>query len=138
MATPGLPSFHGMGIFFQLMYPLYTGRPGAMFRPTYPRAPPVTSPGTVLEALEAVKPNYVFVVPSLLEAWVHDPHAVNFLKSLDMIVSICPPIFLSFLPTKIRVTVAVRSLSLLATVSSHRAASSGLFTGAPNSGRLRG
>jgi hypothetical protein len=86
MAAPGMPSFHTMGVIFQLIYPLYTGRPAANFTPTYPRPPTITTPETVLEALEALKPNYAFVVPSLLEVWVHDRDAIKFLKSLDMIV----------------------------------------------------
>jgi hypothetical protein len=77
-----------MGIYFQLMHPLYTGRPSAIFRPMYPCPPMITSPETVLQALKALKPNIVFVVPSILEVWIHENDAIEFLKTLDLIVGI--------------------------------------------------
>jgi acyl-coenzyme A synthetase/AMP-(fatty) acid ligase len=88
--APGMPSFHSMGVLFQLMQPLYAGRTTAVFRPTYPRPPTITTPETVLEALKALRPNVAFVVPSLLEAWSHDRDAVEFLKTLDNIVRSIP------------------------------------------------
>jgi acyl-coenzyme A synthetase/AMP-(fatty) acid ligase len=90
-----MPSFHSMGVLFQLMQPLYAGRTTAVFRPTYPRPPTITTPETVLEALKALRPNVAFVVPSLLEAWIHDHDAVKFLKTLDNIVSIYPLVFVT-------------------------------------------
>jgi acyl-coenzyme A synthetase/AMP-(fatty) acid ligase len=87
-AAPGMPSFHMMGVSFQLLHPLYTGRPSGIFRPMYPHPPPVPSPETILEALKALKPSIAFVVPSILEIWIHDHDAVEFLKTVDTIVRI--------------------------------------------------
>jgi hypothetical protein len=70
------------------MYPLYSGRPSTIFRPTYPRPPTALSPATILDALKALKPNSAVVMPSLLEAWVHDVAAVEYIKNLDEIVSV--------------------------------------------------
>jgi acyl-coenzyme A synthetase/AMP-(fatty) acid ligase len=86
-----MPSFHSMGVIFQLIHPLYTGRPSAVFRPTYPRPPTIISPETILKALKALKPNFIFVVPSILEVWIHDHDAVKFLKTIDVIVSTDSP-----------------------------------------------
>jgi hypothetical protein len=52
----------------------------------------VTSPQTVLDTLKAVRANGAFVVPSLLEAWVHDPAIVDYLKTLSILVRWVIPI----------------------------------------------
>jgi acyl-CoA synthetase (AMP-forming)/AMP-acid ligase II len=85
--APGMPSFHTIGVYFQLMQPLYAGRPSGLFRPTYPYPPTIASPETILQAFKALKPNVALVVPSILETWIHEPEAVQFLKTIDLIVS---------------------------------------------------
>jgi hypothetical protein len=107
-----------MGVYFQLMHPLYTGRPSAMFAPTYPRLPTITSPETIMQALKALKPNVAFVVPSILEAWIHDHEAVEFLKTIDVIVSNPSPLCCCPLEAHIifSVTAAVRFRQLWATI----------------------
>jgi hypothetical protein len=87
LGCPGLPDFHVVGIWVHLLHPLYTGRPAGIFRPMAPRPPPISSPETILAALKALKPTAAFVIPSLLEAWYHDPDAVAFLKTIDEVVS---------------------------------------------------
>jgi hypothetical protein len=75
-----------MGVWLHLMYPLYSGRPSGIYRPTYPAPPPVFSPATILEALKALKPTSSVVLPSILEEWVHDATAVEVVKNMNEIV----------------------------------------------------
>jgi hypothetical protein len=138
IATPGLPSFHTMGV-SQLMHPLYTGRPTVIFRPTYPRPPTVTSPQTVLDTLKAVRAGGAFVVPSLLETWVHDQAAVDYLKTLNILVRQSHPKSAA-VPAKgltnylnCRLTAEVRSLPLSGMRLLHRDAASHQRTAAPSS-----
>jgi hypothetical protein len=51
----------------QLIFPLITGRPTALFEPQYPQPPTMATPTTILKALQATNANVVAVVPSMLE-----------------------------------------------------------------------
>jgi hypothetical protein len=77
-----------MGVWMHLMHPLYTGRPSGIFRPTYPDPPIVTSPATILAALQKLKPTSTMVIPSILEQWSHDVETIQYLKTIDDIVSV--------------------------------------------------
>jgi acyl-CoA synthetase (AMP-forming)/AMP-acid ligase II len=87
LGCPGLPDFHVLGIWMHFFYPFYTGRPVGVFRPTAPRPPPVASPTTIMAALKVLKPTMTMVIPSLLEAWIHDKDAVACLKAMGSVVS---------------------------------------------------
>lgn len=65
-----LPSFHMMGIYSHVFYPLFTGRPIAIFAPTYPQPPVVSAPDVALKAMRQTKSNVIFVVPTFLEVRV--------------------------------------------------------------------
>lgn len=67
LGAMSLPSFHAMGIFLQLFYPLFTGRPTAIFAPAYPRPPVVVSPDSTIQAMKQTNVNITIVVPSFLE-----------------------------------------------------------------------
>jgi hypothetical protein len=98
LAAPGWPDFHIVGVWMHFMHPLYTGRPSGIFRPTYPRPPVVASPMTILETLKALKPTDTRVMPSILEAWAHDPAAIRYLKTLNEIVStLAMPVLISLI-----------------------------------------
>lgn len=73
--TMALPSFHAMGVYSQLFYPLFTGRPSAIFTPQYPHLPAVSSPGAALTAMKQTKTNVVFVVPTFFEVTTPHPFA---------------------------------------------------------------
>jgi acyl-CoA synthetase (AMP-forming)/AMP-acid ligase II len=87
LAAPGLPGFHVGGIWMHLVYPLYSGRPSGILRPTFPLPPPVSSPAVILAALKSLKPTATLIMPSILESWAHDAEAVKYLKTIDEIVS---------------------------------------------------
>jgi acyl-coenzyme A synthetase/AMP-(fatty) acid ligase len=87
LATPGLPDFHMMGIWMHFVHPLYTGRPSGIFKPMYPRPPLASSPMSMLAALKELKPTATLIIPSILESWAHDAEAIEYLKTLDSIVS---------------------------------------------------
>jgi hypothetical protein len=70
-----------------LIYPLYAGRPTGIFRPQYPRPPPVLAPATILAALKELKPTNTIAMPSLLEQWAQDEETVKFLATIDIIAS---------------------------------------------------
>ena len=109
----------------QLIHPLYTGRPTVIFRPAYPRPPMVTSPQTVLDTLKAVRANGAFVVPSILEAWAHDPATVDYLKTLNILVRrVIPFVAMRLISFDVRSTAAALSLRLSGTRSSQRDAAS--------------
>jgi hypothetical protein len=92
-----------MGFWFQIMHPLLTGRPTAIFEPQYPQAPVLATLATTIDGIIRTKSTAVFVVPAflevshlcfilnganadmLLQAWAHEPEATNVLKSLDLI-----------------------------------------------------
>jgi hypothetical protein len=69
-----------------LVYPLYTGRPSAIFRPAYPRPAFVSSPAAILAALKELKPTATLVMPSVLESWSHNVEAIKYLQTLDGLV----------------------------------------------------
>jgi hypothetical protein len=91
------------GTLLQLVHPLYTGRPVALFAPQHPRPPAPVTPENVLAALRATRANVVFVVPSLLEVrsaprrapaarmltrrqmWVHDADVCALLRGYEMV-----------------------------------------------------
>jgi hypothetical protein len=64
-----MPSFHSMGFWFQLMHPLLTGYPIALFEVKHPEAPVLPSPAVVIDAIRRTKATTVYLVPSFLEVF---------------------------------------------------------------------
>lgn len=75
-----------MAVAMQLLLPLYTGQPSAIFRPMFPQPPTVTTPAAILAALQAVQATTAFTVPSIIESWIHDQDALKYLSTLDQLV----------------------------------------------------
>jgi acyl-coenzyme A synthetase/AMP-(fatty) acid ligase len=64
-----LPSFHTMGFCFQLLFPLYTGRPVALFEPQFPNLPVLPSPAVVLDAMRRSQATAACLIPAFLEVF---------------------------------------------------------------------
>lgn len=85
-----LPSFHTLGIYYQLLYTIY----GIILVTVFP--PKVLSPGdlpflatsdNILEHLERTKSNCFTIVPTFLHVWAQSEAALMFLKSMAWIVN---------------------------------------------------
>lgn len=90
--APGLPSFHMMGVFLQVLLPLYGPITTAIFAPTVIKpedVPPIGNPETVLECVRATKCQGLVVLPTFLHSWSQSPEAVDVLKTLMFVVSCC-------------------------------------------------
>jgi acyl-coenzyme A synthetase/AMP-(fatty) acid ligase len=56
-----------MGFWFQLMHPLMTGLPVALFSHQHPAPPVLPTPATVIDAIRKTKATTVYSVPAFLE-----------------------------------------------------------------------
>ncbi|KAE9406882.1 putative aminoadipate reductase [Gymnopus androsaceus JB14] len=84
----GLPTFHMMGFFFQVLIPLYGLVTTAIFAPTVTRPDAVPILGTaenVLEAAKIVKVSAMMTVPTFLHIWSQSEDAVEFLRTLRVL-----------------------------------------------------
>ncbi|KAF8909567.1 hypothetical protein CPB85DRAFT_1435595 [Mucidula mucida] len=83
-----LPSFHTLGVYFQLIIPMVALRVINISPPLCPSAgnlPFQASPASVLDHAEATKCNAVVTFPSILELWASIPHAVQFLRTMKFV-----------------------------------------------------
>ncbi|TRM56543.1 hypothetical protein BD626DRAFT_519015 [Schizophyllum amplum] len=83
-----LPPFHAMGVFSQILTPLYGGAATAVFEPvakTPHDVPPPPTPDHQLSAARACGCTVLVMVPAYLQIWATDPDAVDFLKSLQVV-----------------------------------------------------
>lgn len=62
-----LPTFHSMGILTQVMAPLVSGQPVAVYEPKYPAPPVIPNPQNLLDATRICGCNAVMTVPSFIE-----------------------------------------------------------------------
>ncbi|KAG2145295.1 putative aminoadipate reductase [Suillus bovinus] len=81
-----LPSFHTLGIHFQLFAPIATLSSASIYPPTSlldPLATPVVpNSQNILDSILKTKSNALIVVPAFLEQWAFSPSAVDVLKTL--------------------------------------------------------
>ncbi|GAB1517058.1 hypothetical protein RhiTH_000101 [Rhizoctonia solani] len=82
--TMALPTFHAMGMFLQVMMPLYAGYTQVMFAPS--RIPVVPTPDLTIKAGIGARCEYMMCVPAFLEAWSVDENAVSQLRRMKGIV----------------------------------------------------
>ena len=66
-AGMGLPTFHGMGFFLQLMQPLVMATPIVVFTPQDPDPPIVPNPQNVFEVARLAQCNAFIAAPSFVE-----------------------------------------------------------------------
>ncbi|KAG7447195.1 acetyl-CoA synthetase-like protein [Guyanagaster necrorhizus] len=83
-----LPSFHTLGIYFQILTPLVGLRTVAVYPPLCktPTSQPFTpSPGSVLEHIARTQSNSVVAIPAIIEVWASIPAAVDVLRKLQIV-----------------------------------------------------
>ncbi|KAG1870691.1 putative aminoadipate reductase [Suillus subalutaceus] len=84
-----LPSFHTLGVNFQLFVPIASLSSVSIFPPTSfldPLAAPVIpNSQNILDSVLKTKSNAMIVVPAFLEQWAFSPSAVDVLKTLEYI-----------------------------------------------------
>ncbi|KAK0189809.1 putative aminoadipate reductase [Armillaria mellea] len=83
-----LPSFHTLGIYFQILTPLVGLRTVAVYPPlckTPASQPFTTSPGSVLEHVTRTHCNSVVAIPAIIEVWASIPAAVDVLRNLQIV-----------------------------------------------------
>lgn len=83
-----LPSFHTLGIYFQILTPLVGLRTVAVYPPLCktPASQPFTpSPGSVLEHVTRTQSNSVVAIPAIIEVWASIPAAVDVLRNLQIV-----------------------------------------------------
>ncbi|KAK0463067.1 putative aminoadipate reductase [Desarmillaria tabescens] len=83
-----LPSFHTLGIYFQILTPLVGLRTVAVYPPLCktPASQPFTpSPGSVLEHITLTRSNSLVAIPAIIEVWASIPAAVDVLRELQIV-----------------------------------------------------
>ncbi|KAF5393844.1 hypothetical protein D9757_000419 [Collybiopsis confluens] len=84
-----LSNFPYDGTCFQVLSPLYGIITTAILPPTVtkPGAIPVTvTPETVLDAAKVLKPTFMITVPTFLHTWAQSDNAVEFLRTLNLLM----------------------------------------------------
>ncbi|GLB33171.1 putative acetyl-CoA synthetase-like protein [Lyophyllum shimeji] len=84
-----LPPFHTLGVYMQLMNPLYGIVPISVFPPTATSSellPATPSPQNILEHVKLTKSNALMIIPTLLQLWHNSSAAVELLKSLEFVI----------------------------------------------------
>ncbi|CAE6506561.1 unnamed protein product [Rhizoctonia solani] len=82
--TMALPTFHAMGMFIQVLMPLYAGYTQVLFAPNY--IPVVPTPNLTIEAAVSTKCAFMMCVPAFLETWSQDKHAISHLRQMKGIM----------------------------------------------------
>ncbi|KAG6852406.1 hypothetical protein C0991_012301 [Blastosporella zonata] len=83
-----LPSFHALGIYIQVLYPLA----GVFSIGVYPprvtsreATPMMPTPDNILDHTMRTKSNSMITIPALLQVWAQSPEAVNSLATLEFV-----------------------------------------------------
>ena len=90
IGAASLQSFHTLGIYVQLFYPVVSLKSVSVYAPTSyhdPTTPPVipTTQNTI-ETVQRTKSTALVVVPSFLEEWATSPQVVQLLSGLQYVV----------------------------------------------------
>lgn len=91
MGCMALPAFHTLGVYMQLLNPLYGAVSIAVYPPTATEKhllPVIPSPSNILEHTRRTKANSIIIIPTLLQIWAQSLDAVEFLKTLEYVVSV--------------------------------------------------
>jgi hypothetical protein len=85
-----LPPFHTLGFIVQVLYALRSCTTIALYPPITKRPdllPVMPTPQNVLDHTRRTKSNGIIIIPSIIQIWSQDPRSVDFLKSLEFVVS---------------------------------------------------
>ncbi|KAG1835183.1 putative aminoadipate reductase [Suillus variegatus] len=89
ICAASLPSFHTLGVYFQLVTPIASLSSVSIYPPTSfldPLAAPVLpNSQNILDTILETKSNALIVVPAFLEQWASSPSAVDVLKNLEYV-----------------------------------------------------
>ncbi|KAG2076577.1 acetyl-CoA synthetase-like protein [Suillus decipiens] len=92
ICAASLPSFHTIGIYFQLFLPITTLSSVSIYPPTSflnPLATPVIpNSQNILDSVLHTNSNTLLVAPVFLEQWALLPSAIDVLKTLECVVSL--------------------------------------------------
>jgi len=85
-----LPPFHTMGIYTQVIYPLYCLNCIGVFPPTVVSKasfPIMATPANILEHTARTKSNAIITVPAFIQIWAQSKESIDLLKTLEFVVS---------------------------------------------------
>lgn len=86
-----LPAFHLMAQIAQVVTPLYTGSPVALWAPAFSGVehlpPPVPTPESSLQAIRLSRATAILTVPTFVVSWSHNEDAIETMRSLEYVVS---------------------------------------------------
>ncbi|KAF5371510.1 hypothetical protein D9615_009619 [Tricholomella constricta] len=88
MGCMALPAFHTLGIYLQVLNPLYGIAPITLYPPTAttPELLPITpSPQNIIEHTKLTKSNAIIIIPTLLQIWSTSQETIEFLKTLEFL-----------------------------------------------------
>ncbi|RDB20740.1 Non-canonical non-ribosomal peptide synthetase FUB8 [Hypsizygus marmoreus] len=80
-----LPSFHTLGIFAQLLHPLFAVLSVSLYPPSVfgrKDQPIVPTPENILDHLRRTETTALIIIPAILHTWSQSEEAINFLKTL--------------------------------------------------------
>ncbi|KAF7794887.1 hypothetical protein EIP86_006030 [Pleurotus ostreatoroseus] len=80
-----LPTFHTIGMYIQLYYPLVSGYAVAVYTPQGAASPIMPNPKNVLEVARLTGCTALPSVPAFLEAWAQSEEDIDFLASMEMV-----------------------------------------------------
>ncbi|CAE6424863.1 unnamed protein product [Rhizoctonia solani] len=84
--TMALPTFHAMGMFFQIFGPIYAGCTQVLFAPSH--VPVVPTSDLTIKVASATNCSHIICIPAFLEMWSQDETALAYLRQMKSIVSI--------------------------------------------------
>jgi len=96
MAAMHLPPFHTLGIFAQLILPLFGCTTVAVYPPVVGSRellPTLPTPDNVLDHVQRTKSNALMSIPTFLQLWRQDQKAIDILSTLQFVVRLDPVSF---------------------------------------------
>ncbi|KAJ3994751.1 putative aminoadipate reductase [Lentinula boryana] len=88
--TMSLPSFHAMGVFIQLLVPMYAGITVAVYPPLVTRKdllPLAATPDNIIEHLRRTQCSTCIAIPTMLQIWSQSPSSLDVLRSLKIVLT---------------------------------------------------
>lgn len=86
------PPFHTLGVFTQVLYPIYCRLCTAVYPPVVfstTDTPMIPSPDNVLDHIRRTNSKAMVTIPAILQAWSHSQEAIDYLKTCVSVVGTC-------------------------------------------------